>query len=87
MLACGAVRSKELQRIGHPLFYFFESLLKAGAVRARSCPYLELSATPTRKNGGQSGPMGEIEMVGPETDHGRPPDALSGTITGFQGES
>jgi len=55
--------------------------------RPRLCPYLEPRATSTRRNGHQSGPIGKIERVGPEAGQGLPPDALSGEVTGVQGES
>jgi len=73
-----------LKRTGQPSF---GSPRKPEPERARLWPYLGLSPTPTRPNGGQRGPIGEIERVGPETGHALPPDALSGAVTGFQGES
>jgi len=50
-------------------------------------PYLGPRAISTWRNGRQSGPIGKIDGVGPETGHGLVPDGLSGAVTGFQGES
>jgi len=57
------------------------------AARACFCPYPGLRATPTGKNASPSGSIGKIERVGPEIGQGLAPDALSGAIKGFQGES
>jgi len=69
-----------LERIGHP---GFESPRKREAQRSRLCPYLRPRETSTRRNGGQRGPMGKIERVGPKTGHGLASDALSGAVTGL----
>jgi len=74
----------ERKKTGHPLC---ESLLKAGAARAFSRfyrPYLGLSATPTRRNGGQSGPMGKMSGSYRKTTTGFPPMLYRVRLRGFR---
>jgi len=86
---CGAIAQIRSRRANERMNWtaiFWEPRTPEPA-RARSRPFRGLRATPARRNGGQSGPSDRIERVGPETGHGLPPDALSGAIKGFQGES
>jgi len=76
--------SEKTKKTGHPLC---ESLLKAGAARAFSRfyrPYLGLSATPTRRNGGQSGPMGKMRGSYRKTTTGFPPMLYRVRLRGFK---